>query len=111
MFAYGALSSVREYVRIIFMEELRKNQILTVTIDGWGSEAQGVCHVDGRAIFVPGAIPGEEWDIKLLKVGSSAIYAKGEKLLLTSPARVEPDCPCASLRRPVRRLRHPAYAL
>ena len=95
MFACGALSSVREYVRIIFMEELRKNQILTVTIDGWGSEAQGVCHVDGRAIFVPSAIPGEEWDIKLLKVGSSAIYAKGEKLLLTSPARVEPDCPCA----------------
>ena len=75
------------------MDELRKNQNYTVTIESWGSEAQGVCRIDGRAVFVPGALPGEQWEIKILKVSSSAVYAKKERLLLPSPLRDEPDCP------------------
>ena len=68
------------------MDTLKKNDIFTVTIDGYGSEAQGVCHIDGRAVFVPRAIPGEVWEIKILKVTNSAVFAKGEKLLSPSPA-------------------------
>ena len=71
-----------------------KNQIHTVTIDGYSSQAQGVCHIGGRAVFVPKAIPGERWQIRILKVTSSAVYAKGEELLSPSPSRVEPGCPC-----------------
>ena len=55
------------------MDTLKKNDIFTVTIDGYGSEAQGVCHIDGRAVFVPRAIPGEVWEIRILKVTNSAI--------------------------------------
>ncbi len=80
-------------VKMNDMEELRKNNVYTVTIDGWSSEGLGVCHLNGRAVFVPHALPGEQWVIKLLKVTGSAVYAKGERLLLTSPGRVEPDCP------------------
>ncbi len=76
------------------MDILRKNQILRVTIDAYGSDAAGVCHVDGLAIFVPGAIVGEEWEIRILKVQKSRAYARGEKLLAPSPARVDPGCPC-----------------
>lgn len=75
------------------MNELSKNQILTVTIDSYGSEAQGVAHADGRAVFVPGAIPGEEWEIRILKVTAGPVYARGERLLKSSPMRVRPDCP------------------
>ena len=71
----------------INMSTLKKNDIFTVTIDGYGSEAQGVCHIDGRAVFVPRAIPGEVWEIKILKVTNSAVFAKGEKLLSPSPSR------------------------
>lgn len=75
------------------MNTLKKNDLYTVTIDGYGSEAQGVCHIDGRAVFVPRALPGENWEIRILKVTNSAVYARGEKLLLPSPERRDSECP------------------
>jgi len=81
------------YSERIHMEELAKNQIHTVVITGYNSEGFGVCRVAGRAVFVPRALVGETWEIKIVKIGSSAVYARGEKLLVPSPARTEPDCP------------------
>lgn len=75
------------------MEELKKNMIFTVRIDGYSSEGMGVCRVDGRAVFVPGAIPGELWEIKLLKITATAVYARGERLLEPSVSREVPKCP------------------
>ena len=72
---------------------MRKNDIFCVEIDAWSSECFGVCRVEGRAVFVPGAIPGERWEIRIVKVSASAVYARGEKLLSPSPFRTEPDCP------------------
>ena len=76
------------------METLRKNQIIRVTIDAYSSDASGICHVLGCTVFVPGTIVGEEWEIRILKVLKTHAYARGEKLLLPSPARVEPGCAC-----------------
>lgn len=70
-----------------------KNQIHRVTIDTFSSDACGVCHIDGLAVFVPAAIPGEEWDIQILKVLKNCAYARGTKLLLPSPSRTDPACP------------------
>ncbi len=75
------------------MEKLEKNQICVVVIDGYTSEAYGVCHVNGRAVFVPFAMPGEKWEIRIVKVTNSAVYARGETLLSPSPEREEPGCP------------------
>ena len=75
------------------MEELKKNQIYTVAIDGYSSEAYGVCRIDGRAVFVPRALEGEKWRVRIVKVSASAVYARGEGLLEPSPARIVPDCP------------------
>ena len=75
------------------MNTIKKNDIYTVKIDGYSSEALGVCHVDGRAVFVPRAIPGEEWEIRIVKATGTAVYARGEKLLKRSPAREESACP------------------
>ena len=75
------------------MEELKKNQIYTVAIDGYSSEAYGVCRIGGRAVFVPRALEGEKWRVRIVKVGASAVYTRGEELLEPSPARIEPDCP------------------
>ena len=80
-------------VMMLTMNELNKNQILTAVIDGWSADGAGVCHVSGRAIFVPRAIPGETWDIKILKVTSAAVYGLGLNLHAPSPARVTPECP------------------
>ena len=75
------------------MDMLVKNQLHTVTIDGYSSEALGVCHLKGRAVFVPRALPGERWEIRIVKVSATAVYARGETLLAASPARVEAGCP------------------
>lgn len=75
------------------MNIIQKKQLYTVSIDGYSSDALGVCHLDGRAVFVPRALPGETWEIRIVKVTASVIYARGEKLLSPSPARAEPRCP------------------
>ena len=70
-----------------------KNERFTGRIDGWASDGSGVCHAGGRAVFVRGAMPGELWDLKLVKVTASAAWARGETLLEPSPDRREPPCP------------------
>lgn len=72
---------------------LKKNDIYTARIEGYTSEALGVCRIGGRAVFVKGALAGETWEIRIVKVGSSAIYGRGERLIEPSDERREPDCP------------------
>jgi 23S rRNA (uracil1939-C5)-methyltransferase len=74
-------------------DELSKNQILEADVEGYSSEGAGVCRIGGRAVFVPGALRGERWEIRILKVGSHAVWARGERCLRSSGARVESDCP------------------
>lgn len=74
------------------MDILEKNQIYTAEIDGYTSEGLGVCRVAGRAVFVPRALEGEKWRIRIVKVASNAVYARGEELIAPSPARIAPDC-------------------
>ena len=75
------------------MDELKKNQVHTALVEGWSSDGAGVCRISGRAVFVKGAIPGEMWRVRILKVTNSAVFARGEELLLPSPHRLTPDCP------------------
>ncbi len=75
------------------MNTIDKNQIYTVTVEGFSSEAYGVCRIDGRAVFVPRTLPGEIWEIRIVKVTASAVYGRGERLLCASPARTASPCP------------------
>ncbi len=56
-------------------------------------EGFGVCRLDGRAVFVQNALAGERWEILILKVTNTAVWAKGLKLLEASPHRIPQDCP------------------
>ncbi len=78
------------------MTELAKNQIHRVVISGCTSEGQGVARIDGRAVFVAGALEGEECDIRILRAAKGAVWAKIERLIAPSPHRIEPDCPVYS---------------
>lgn len=73
--------------------ELKKNQIFEVKIESYSSEGHGVCRIEGRAVFVPKTIVGEAWEIRILKVTNTAVYARGERLLVPSPERRESQCP------------------
>lgn len=75
------------------MEPLLKNQIIEAEVEGWSHGGAGVVRAGGRAVFVPGAIPGERWRVRIVKAGAAAVYGKGEALLAASPDRCAPDCP------------------
>ena len=75
------------------MTELVKNQIYDAEITGFSSDGGGVCRIEGRAVFVPRAIPGELWRVRIVKANRTAIWGRGEELLRPSPHRIEPRCP------------------
>ena len=77
----------------IMENELRKNDILTGAIDGFTSQGFGVCRLRGRAVFVPRALPGEVWRVRIVKVTRTAVWGRGEEMLTASPMRREPACP------------------
>ena len=87
------------------MEELRKNNIYEAEVTGLTSEGAGVCRICGRAVFVPRAIPGERWRIRIVKVTKTAVYGRGEELLSASPERVELQSISKNLQF------HPLYAI
>ena len=75
------------------MADLKKNSIHTVTVEGYASKGEGVARLEGRVIFVKGALVGETCRVKVLKDAGKIVYAKLEELLERSPSRIEPKCP------------------
>lgn len=72
---------------------LHKNQLLDLTVEGYGMDAQGVCRADGFTVFVPGAIDGERVRVRIVKVERRYAFGRVEEVLSPSPARAEPPCP------------------
>ena len=74
---------------------LQKNQIYRATVSGFTSDGLGVCRVEGCAVFVPNAVHGEEYELKIEHVGKTAAYGKIVTIITRSPARVNRACPYA----------------
>ena len=72
---------------------LVKNQEIDLTIESFGNSGEGVAHVDGYALFVSGALPGERVHVVVTKVKKNYGYARLLSVLDASPDRVEPLCP------------------
>jgi 23S rRNA (uracil1939-C5)-methyltransferase len=72
---------------------VQKNDELVVTIDALTNEGQGVARVDGYAVFIVGALVGEEVKAHIIKVMPTYAIAKAITILKPSPDRVRPACP------------------
>ena len=73
---------------------MRKNDVLTMRADALGAELEGVCRVDGMAVFVPGLLPGEEASVRIVKTEKRYAFGKLESVpVLPSADRAAPDCP------------------
>jgi len=72
---------------------VNKNDEVTLDIVGLTQDGEGVGRVDGFALFVQGALPGERVRAKVLKVKKQYGYAKMLELLEASPDRAEAPCP------------------
>ena len=73
--------------------ELAKNQEHTVTVEGYGEGGMGVARIDGRVVFVHGALRGEKCRVLILKTLKSVAFAKVLEVLEPSSERITPDCP------------------
>jgi 23S rRNA (uracil1939-C5)-methyltransferase len=65
----------------------------SVTIASLDQEGRGVARVEGKAVFVEGALPGEEVTIATLKRKPTYEIARAETVVRASAARVRPRCP------------------
>lgn len=64
-----------------------------VDIESLTHDGRGVARIDGKAVFVSGALPGERVRIQYGKRRRAYDEAKIEELLTRSPDRIEPLCP------------------
>lgn len=76
--------------------ELKKNQEIILEIDDLGNNGEGIGHVDGYALFVKDALPGETIRAKIMKCKKKYGFARMMEVLECSgSSRVEPKCPVA----------------
>ena len=61
-------------------------------IESLDREARGVTHVDGKAVFVDGALPGEDVEYSPYRRKGSYELAQLVAVKTPSPSRVEPHC-------------------
>lgn len=64
-----------------------------VSIVDLSHDGRGVARVDGKAMFVAGALPGETVRARIVKRSRYFDEAKAEEILVRSPERIEPRCP------------------
>ena len=64
-----------------------------VTIDNMNHDGRGVGRVDGKTVFVAGALPGEEVEFVYSAIHRNYDEGNAVSVLKASPERVEPRCP------------------
>ena len=67
--------------------------IFQAHIDSYTHDGRGVARVDGRAVFIAGALPGEDVDFTYTEIHRDYAEGKVETVRLAAPDRVEPRCP------------------
>lgn len=65
----------------------------TATVESLDHEGRGVAHVEGKAIFIEGALPGETVGYSSYRKKPSYEMARVDGILNASSARVTPYCP------------------
>ena len=71
---------------------LEKNKIYRSEITDITSEGNGVCKIDGIAVFVPDTAVGDVADVKIVKVLKNFCYGIVSKLITPSQDRIEDGC-------------------
>jgi len=90
------------------MARPKRGEVLSLTIDDLAFGGEGVGRADGYVVVVPGGLPGDRLQVRLVQVRSRFGRGTIEAVLEPSPQRVEAPCPyfgrCGGCR-----LQHVAY--
>lgn len=76
-----------------YLEELLKNDIIELTVEGQGINGEGVARAGGKTIFIRGALKGEKVRARIILVKPRFDIAITTEILSASPERVKPPCP------------------
>ena len=76
-------------------KEINKNDEFELEIDDIGTEGEGIAHIDGYALFIKDAIPGDVVRTKVIKAKKNYGYGRLIEIVKPSKDRVEPVCPVA----------------
>ena len=71
---------------------MKQDDISTARIESLTHEGHGVAHVDGKAVFIEGALPGETVRYRTLKHGKTFDVGSVTEIVEASPDRVTPRC-------------------
>ena len=79
---------------------MEKNDIVKILIEDMSDEGLGIGHIReeqdaGMTVFVKDTAPGDEAEVRIVKLKKTYAYGRLEKLITPSPDRVEPVCPVA----------------
>ena len=76
---------------------LLKNEIYEAVVTDYTAEGQGVAHIEGCAVFIPNAIAGEKYAVRIEKAAKNWAAGKIVEILEKSPHRINRECPVAKL--------------
>ena len=72
---------------------VEKNEFIDVVFEDLTHDGAGVAKVKGYPIFVKNGLPGEEAQIKIIKVKKNFAFGRLMKLHQESPYRKDAECP------------------
>lgn len=72
---------------------MKKNDVVTVTIEDIGTTGEGIGKVEGMTLFIKDALPGDVVTAVIMKLKKTYGYARLLTILTPSPHRVIPKCP------------------
>ena len=75
------------------MNQVKLNEKILITIKKIGINGEGVGYYKRQAIFVDGALPGEEVEVEIVDAKENYAYGEILRFKTKSPDRVEPKCP------------------
>ena len=78
---------------------LLKNEIYEAVVTDYTAEGQGVAHIEGCAVFIPNAIAGERYVVRIEKAAKTWAAGKIVEILEKSPHRVNRQWHWAGIRR------------
>jgi len=61
-------------------------------IQGISHDGQGVGRIDGKVVFVPGALPGETVELSIIEEKRNYLRGRLNSIVEPSPARIDPPC-------------------
>lgn len=75
------------------MPRKKTKTLQQVKIDAYAAEGKSIAHLeDGKVLFVTGAIPGDEVDVRIIKDKKSWAEGRITSLVTPSPYRIQPFC-------------------